>query len=242
MRRVGIWGLRGGVGTTSIVAMVGDALHQMGSSVLLVDLNPSDTLRLQFNVPYADTTGWAHALASDEPWYEHAFQVEQRMHLLPYGRRGLPIAPDQERSPGLPATLGWIQEIARLKDAPDWVLFDTPQDLRQHPELASLLHVDLMVASVDAGCHILLSQTALTRSTRIIANQHDPSRTLCNDILVDWTGRHQGMLPVIIGRDESIHEALALKSPVTRAFPGSSASQDAHTLATWLHLHLRHQK
>ncbi|QEY57671.1 AAA family ATPase [Pseudomonas sp. C27(2019)] len=49
--QVTVVGLRGGVGATSIAAMLADALSLMGESVLLIDLNPSDLLRLYFNIP-----------------------------------------------------------------------------------------------------------------------------------------------------------------------------------------------
>jgi len=73
------WGIRGGVGNTSVVAMLGDALHQQGESVLMVDLNSTDMLRLHFNVPYSDPHGWAAARLKGTPWQEQAFSLVRRL-------------------------------------------------------------------------------------------------------------------------------------------------------------------
>lgn len=238
MKAVGFWGLRGGVGTTSVVAMVADALQRAGQSVLMIDLNPSDALRLHFNVPYADSTGWAHAHLTSEPWNQHVFEITENLFLLPYGRCGVP---DHLRQVD-PAQLSWLTELSKLKSSPQWILLDMPCTALQHPVISQVLDMNLMVTCVDAGCHVLLSQRTTHKGTRLVANMQDPSRTLCNDLLLEWTSQyHNLMVPVIINRDESVHESLALKSPVTQAFPASSAAQDAHSLATWLSLHFRQQ-
>lgn len=236
MKTVGFWGLRGGVGTTSIVAMVADALQRAGQSVLMIDLNPDDALRLHFNVPYADTTGWAHANLASEPWNQHIFEITDNLFLLPYGRLGL----SSPSKPLDPAQLSWLSEVSRLRPCPQWILLDMPGEALQHPVISQVLDMNLMVACVDAGCHILLSQQTIHKGTRLLANMQDPSRTLCNDLLLEWTRQYQNvMVPVILNRDESVQESLALKSPVTQAYPTSSAAQDAHSLATWLNLHVR---
>src|SRR5690625_4158462 len=51
---IALSGLRGGVGTTSMVALLEDALWAHGEAVLVVDLNPADVLRLHFNIPYEE--------------------------------------------------------------------------------------------------------------------------------------------------------------------------------------------
>lgn len=236
MKTIGFWGLRGGVGTTSVVAMVADALQRAGQSVLMIDLNPDDALRLHFNVPYTDKAGWAHAQLVGEPWNQHVFEVTENLFLLPYGRLGVA---DPSR-PVEPSQISWLSELSSLKSRVQWIVLDMPCTVLQQPVIGQVLDMNLMVACVDAGCHVRLSQHTIHKDTRLVANMQDPSRMLCNDLMLEWTHRyHNLMVPVIINRDESVHESLALKSPVTQAFPTSSAAQDAHSLATWLNLHVR---
>lgn len=82
---LGVSGLRGGVGTTSITALLVDALSHMDSTVLVVVLNDLDLLRLHFNGAYTARQGWGR-LFPKEPfgsdisfdWQEH-----YRKHLVP---------------------------------------------------------------------------------------------------------------------------------------------------------------
>lgn len=232
---VAFHGLRGGVGTTSLVAMVSDALHRTGQSVLMIDLNSDDTLRLHFNVPLYDSTGWAHAQFLDQPWNEHLLKITENFFILPFGRFGLP----EELRHTYPEKLFWLNQVVKLKSPPQWVLLDIPGELVKNPVIRQLLDLKVMVASVDMSCHVLLFQEELDKSTRLLVNKQDPSRELCNDLLLEWKSSYQSqMVPVIIARDESVHEALALKSPVTQTFPGSIAAQQAYSLATWLALHM----
>ncbi|WP_158238561.1 cellulose biosynthesis protein BcsQ [Pollutimonas subterranea] len=234
MKSVSFWGLRGGSGTTSTVAMVGEALHALGESVLMVDVNPSDVLRLHFNVDYGGQNGWALALAQATPWQDEGFVLEENMWLLPYGRHGLnsieALATPLDQSDEF-----WCEALRRLDGQFSWVLFDLPAGGSAYPKLRATSGLDIMVTSVDTGCHILLLQHEIAATTRILINAYDPSRALCNDLLLEWRHRYQAhLLPVYIHRDEGVHEALAQKTPVSRCYPDCAASRDALSLATWL--------
>lgn len=247
MRMIGFRGVRGGVGTTSVVAMVAQALHQSGQRVLMVDLNPSDMLRLHFNVRFEETAGWASAGINGQAWNEQAFQIDDGLTLLPFGRFGCPQAHDPALDDtslmGAVTDLQWLDELTRLRKQPDWILLDVAHDWPASGVLNTLTDLQVLIASVDAGCHIRLCQHRFRKGWRLLANMQDPSRDLCNDLLTDWTGRfHEMLLPVVISRDESIHEALAMKTCVGRAFPQSSGSGDAKALATWLQLHVRERR
>lgn len=235
LKAVGIHGLREGVGATSVVAMVADALQRNGQSVLMIDLNPEDILRLHFNVPLRDSTGWAHAQLLNEPWNEHVLEITEHLYLLPFGRFGVK---DQLRHT-YPKDMFWLTQLANVKPLPHWVLFDMPQKLLDHPIISQLLDLNLMIASVDMDCHVLLLQTELQKNTRLLINKQDATRDLCKDLLLEWQRKYRDqMLPVILTRDESVHEAFALKSPVTQAFPTCIAALEANAMANWLTLHM----
>ncbi|AWB34822.1 cellulose biosynthesis protein BcsQ [Orrella marina] len=240
MRAIGIQGLRGGVGTTSMVAMLADALLDSGQRVLVIDLNTSDMLRLHFNVSFEDPTGWAHGQQIGESWNEHAFEITQGLTLIPFGRFGLIDHDLSLQATAQTGSLNWLKDLVRLQPSPDWILIGVPCHLATQEALETVLDLRIVVASVDVACHILLAQTSWPARARLLANMQDPSRDLPNDLIVDWTARyHDRLLPVTVKRDECVHEALALMTPVTRAFPDCSASLDAQSLATWLQLHVK---
>ena len=57
MAILGLQGVRGGVGTTSITAALAWSLQLLGESVLVIDASPDNMLRLSFNDDIARETG-----------------------------------------------------------------------------------------------------------------------------------------------------------------------------------------
>ena len=68
-------GLRGGVGTSSVLAAVGYALHRLGERVLMIDMCPENLLRLHFNLATAEKRGWARGMLDGEDWYDQAWSL-----------------------------------------------------------------------------------------------------------------------------------------------------------------------
>ena len=64
---VSLHGVRGGVGTSSTLAALGYALHQLGQKVLMVDMCPENTLGLHFNLKLGPPEGWARATLDQHP-------------------------------------------------------------------------------------------------------------------------------------------------------------------------------
>lgn len=235
-------GLRGGTGTSSIVAMLADALHRQGEHVLVVDACPTDTLRLFFGVPLADERGWAAALDHGKPWHEQAFRVDTGLDLLPFGRNGLANghspSPSNGERPGESAGDFWCRMLPLLQDACSWLLFDLPADTTEYQPLQALAQLDIRVAAVDAGCHLRMAQTPLPATAWRLASLYDPTRTLSSDILQEWRARGASrMIPVSMHRDEAVHEALAGKTTVQLMHPESMGARDANSLATWCRAH-----
>ncbi len=221
-------GIREGVGNSSVIAMLGDALNQQGGKVLLVDLTPSNALRLMFNIAYADQRGWAHSLQAKGDWREAAFEVTQNLFLLPHGRASSNV----QQIDAFCAEL-----IKELQNTFDWILFDLPPGptTAQLPNLHQRVTLKVTVLAPDVGCHLRWIERPTDPRTHFLVTQFDPSRKLASELVSEWqyqTGN--SMWPVMISADESVHEAFATKSTATRMFPASSATANMHSLATWL--------
>ncbi|CNG61253.1 cellulose synthase [Yersinia enterocolitica] len=50
-------GIRGGIGTTSVIAALAWALQQLDESVLVIDFSPDNLLRLHFNMHFEQSRG-----------------------------------------------------------------------------------------------------------------------------------------------------------------------------------------
>lgn len=231
MNLVTLTGVRGGGGTTTVTGMLGDALHALDQRVLLVDLNASDLLRLHFNVPHEDGHGWvASPFPSD--WRQQAFQIDERLVLVPFGRKAVE---ESGVSHLLRGDDFWLQVLPDLDGDFDWILFDCPPyPNRLAPALRFRSTLDVLVARPDIAACVLLAQIGLETTSHLLINEFEPSRQLQCDIVLEWRCRYGArVLPQPIYRDENLHESLAYKEPVTHYAPDTAASQAARSLAQW---------
>ncbi|OFE42148.1 hypothetical protein A9Y87_11495 [Salmonella enterica subsp. enterica] len=63
MAILGLQGVRGGVGTTSLTAALAWALQILGENVLVIDASPDNLLRMSFNVD-----SWRRRLKDGHSW------------------------------------------------------------------------------------------------------------------------------------------------------------------------------
>ncbi|SBJ60855.1 cell division protein [Klebsiella pneumoniae] len=68
MAILGLQGVRGGTGVTSITAALAWALQLLGESVLAIDASPDNMLRFFFNTDIHHQDGWARALLDGRDW------------------------------------------------------------------------------------------------------------------------------------------------------------------------------
>lgn len=234
-------GLRGGAGTTSLAAMLADTLRLLDQSVLVVDLNPSDLLRLHFNIPYDDLNGWAFGEENGSGWQQHTYKIDQGLWVLPYGRRGLISINSQNSVVNGSSVWGAITALQHLtrsynhsQKAPTWVVFDVPIEVENYAALHRASDIHFLVSPPDIASHILLGQHQLLDNTKILINGLNTTQQLNEAVVLDWGMRYREQLaPVQLYQDSHIHEALAHKMPASSYFPDSSAAQSMHSLAMW---------
>lgn len=231
MNLVTLTGVRGGGGTTTVAGMLGDALHAQGQRVLLVDLNAADLLRLHFDIPHLDGRGWVSSAFAAE-WRQQAFEIRPGLTLAPFGRKAI-------ENSGVSHLLRgddfWLQVAPDLGADYDWVLFDCPPyPNRLAPALRFRSTLDVLVVHPDIAAHVLLAQIGLEQTTHVLVNGLDTARQLACDVVLDWRFRYGAqVVPQAVALDESVHEALAHKMPVTQYRPGAVASQAAAAIAQW---------
>jgi len=236
MTVVALSGLRGGVGTTSLVAALGFALHGLQQRVLMLDLQPRNLLRLHCNLALDAPQGWATADQDAEGgWSEALLEVVEGLYLLPFGRleAGALIALEQRQQA---RSHEWTQRLQQLQAHFDWILLDMPARLPGGQAGVPLLPepvTRIRVLEADAACHALLS-TEGAGEDYLLVNRFDPISQLQRDLLLLWGERQAHLIPQVIHRDEAMACALAWKSPVGYYAPDSLATHDVRSLATWL--------
>lgn len=86
MAVLGLQGVRGGVGTTSVTAALAWSLQILGESVLVIDACPDNLLRMSFNVDFDNANGWARALLDGQDWRDAGLRYTSQLDVLPFGQ------------------------------------------------------------------------------------------------------------------------------------------------------------
>ncbi|ENK7428103.1 cellulose biosynthesis protein BcsQ [Salmonella enterica] len=238
MAILGLQGVRGGVGTTSLTAALAWALQILGENVLVIDANPDNLLRMSFNVDFVHQGGWARSLLDGQDWRDAGLRYTSQLDLLPFGQL---TAQERENPQAWQETLGEIgSAIQALKASGrySWILLDLPYGASPLTgQLVSLCDHTLAIAQVDANCHIRLHQQALPAGAHILINDLRIGSQLQDDLYQVWLQSQRRLLPIVIHRDEAMAECMASKQPLGEYRSDSLAAEEVLTLANWCLLH-----
>ncbi|ELZ4190383.1 cellulose biosynthesis protein BcsQ [Salmonella enterica] len=238
MAILGLQGVRGGVGTTSLTAALAWALQILGENVLVIDASPDNLLRMSFNVDFVHQGGWARSLLDGQDWRDAGLRYTSQLDLLPFGQL---TAQERENPQAWQETLGEIgSAIQALKASGrySWILLDLPYGaLPLTRQLVSLCDHTLAIAQVDANCHIRLHQQALPAGAYILNNDLRIGSQLQDDLYQVWLQSQRRLLPIVIHRDEAMAECMASKQPLGEYRSDSLAAEEVLTLANWCLLH-----
>lgn len=238
MAILGLQGVRGGVGTTSLTAALAWALQILGENVLVIDASPDNLLRMSFNVDFVHQGGWARSLLDGQDWRDAGLRYTSQLDLLPFGQL---TAQERENPQAWQETLGEIgSAIQALKASGrySWILLDLPYGASPLTgQLVSLCDRTLAIAQVDANCHIRLHQQALPAGAHILINDLRIGSQLQDDLYQVWLQSQRRLLPIVIHRDEAMAECMASKQPLGEYRSDSLAAEEVLTLANWCLLH-----
>ena len=215
MAVLGLQGVRGGVGTTTITAALAWSLQMLGENVLVVDACPDNLLRLSFNVDFTHRQGWARAMLDGQDWRDAGLRYTSQLDLLPFGQLSIEEQENpqhwQTRLSDICSGLQQLKASGRYQ----WILIDLPRDASQIThQLLSLCDHSLAIVNVDANCHIRLHQQALPDGAHILINDFRIGSQVQDDIYQLWLQSQRRLLPMLIHRDEAMAECLAAKQPV----------------------------
>lgn len=238
MAILGLQGVRGGGGTTSLTAALAWALQILGENVLVIDASPDNLLRMSFNVDFVHQGGWARSLLDGQDWRDAGLRYTSQLDLLPFGQL---TAQERENPQAWQETLGEIgSAIQALKASGrySWILLDLPYGASPLTgQLVSLCDHTLAIAQVDANCHIRLHQQALPAGAHILINDLRIGSQLQDDLYQVWLQSQRRLLPIVIHRDEAMAECMASKQPLGEYRSDSLAAEEVLTLANWCLLH-----
>lgn len=237
MAILGLQGLRGGTGTTSLAAALGWALQMLGESVIVMDACPDNMLRFFFNDDIAHREGWARALLDNKEWRDTGMRYTSQLDFLPFGQ----LSATERVNTTLLSPLNHAAEIVRAlqKQRPhQWLLIDLPHEVTPWVQqlVEACQHV-LTIVNPDANAHIRLHQQVLPKHGHILINDLRIGSHIQDDLYRIWLQSQPRMLPVVVHRDEAVAECLAAKQPLGEYRSDSLAAEEVVTLANWCVMH-----
>lgn len=243
MAIIGLQGIRGGTGTSSITAALAWALHQLGESVLVVDASSDNMLRLFFDIAVNRPEGWARATLDNQNWQESAWRYAPSLDILPFGSLNESEKMSLFDDPNLRSK--FIQYLTILKDSQryKWILIDLPfLPAGITTDWLTQLDSRIAVAQPDANCHTRLCQQPLDPESFLLVNGLQVASKLQNDIYQVWCYIQQAIIPVALHADEAMAESLAMKKPVGEYSPHALITEEVITLANWCLINLAGQR
>jgi len=231
LQRIFIKGVKGGLGSTSVVANLACVLKKSDVNVIAIDLDAKSDLGLHFGLPWKCTKGWSNE-SSFEKAITHFHQDSDGVIFLPFG--------DSHAEPSDIKKL--INNCNKFDcTANTWLLFDCPSyiELAQLPLERNDIVLELI--SCDAICHSLIYKRLqkLKKSDSnwkhfFLANRYNSASVLEFDLFSLWQSTLPLMAPFFINSDEVIKESTAYRNVALNCAPYSVANDDFETLAGWL--------
>jgi len=231
LQRIFIKGIKGGIGSTSVVANLACVLKKSDVDVIAIDLDAKSDLGLHFGLKWTITKGWSNESAFEDALL-HFRKDSDGVIFLPHG--------DNEAT--LEETISTINNCNKLdyKES-SWVIFDCPShiNISHYPLEENDIVIELVTC--DAVCHSLiykrlqfLKTTESSWKHFFVVNRYNSASVLEFDLFSLWQSTLPFMAPFFINSDEVIKEATANRNVALNCAPYSVANDDFETLAGWL--------
>ncbi len=226
---------KGGVGKTMLAANLAHGLARAGRRVLALDLDPQNALRLHFGMPLGERSGLFTGESGALAWRATVQPTPWGVYLLPHGT--VPAV-----GTGTGRMAGPLAEMLRdiLSDPATLLVVDTPagpsQGLTTVLPFATLVVLPLLadggsiatLPDIESGRFFGGGTTGslVATRTRFVVNQVEPQARLSLAVTKALMERFGQALLGVVGRDESVGEALACGQPLAAFAPQSRAAQD----------------
>lgn len=264
MHLVGIHGLSGGSGATTVCAGLSVAMNNFGTRSIALDLQLDNCLAAHFGMPlevtegllpyaaahaaenaatHASTHTTAQATTTSMGIEDCVFESDQGYPFIPFGR--VPATQEEQALNTLNEKLhAMLAPLLQLKER--IVFVDVPrtpgplqQWVYQHADvIINVLQPEPRLASalLRFSTHTLPQQSVHRAYSKVLINQMAPNLAIARDSSDYLHGvLHSSMLlPIAVHRDQHAVEAFAALQPVHHYHRSAQVSRDFDALALWL--------
>ena len=238
MKIISIVSAKGGVGKTTISANLCSALRKSGHEVLVVDVDPQNSLRLHFGIDPMQDGGIALSDQRQGQWAQSMVKGNHSCSVLPYGKTSEDERTAFEYQLTIQPHLLKEQLLALGLPENTVVVIDTPPGPSIYLKQAlSAANIVVIASLADAASYAtipmiegLIKQYCQSRADFMppfyVINQLDRSRQLAGDIADIMAMQYGTKNIAIIHQDQSIPEALAYNQDAIEYAPESRGASD----------------
>lgn len=239
MRRIAVVSICGGVGRSTVSALLATLHARQGRWSLLVEWDPRPVAAWTMGARHSGREGLARAALDRTPWESSCLQADDGTLLLPFGR----LTPSEEAAFAwhMAEDPSWLAQRLEQLDAPEdgLVFIDTPtgpsvyqrQAVQAADGVLLLTHADMIgTVLIDQGLAL-----AGERPVAVAVNQLDVTRPSQNDALKRLRAALGAQLvPYPVHRDEAVAQAMSLNVALPDHAPKSQAMHDLHGILAWV--------
>lgn len=226
MNRVFFRGIKGGTGTTSIIANIATLLAQSKHNVLCIDLDPKNELCLHLGHDWHSQIGWTNKInENNTSWMDVAFVNEDNVKYIPFGSE-----------PASSFSINTLLNQSKRLSVEDntWLLLDVPSFISVDELPLNDNDIVINIVTCDPSCYSQIKKGSFGKNTYFLINRFNASNPLELDIYQIWRANLSQLAPFFMHFDSAVPEALAAKNVLINCSPLSVVKEDFHALASWL--------
>jgi chromosome partitioning protein len=247
MKKIAVLSLKGGVGKTTLSTNLGAALCNKGHRVLLIDMDPQNSLTETLGQEPATIKGIEFLLTGDLRFYEVLKCYDQKIDFLPSGKRlkdlEIWIATHHEKDPRFTSLL--TEALENFQNRYDYIIIDCPPHagLLNYNALSYANHLVIPVQCQHMGVegarrtiyffHKIKSRyNPDLKISALVPVMHDGRNKVSGMVVDELSKSFDGLLTkTMIRVNVSLAEAPAFQKTIFDYKPSSRGAKDFSALA-----------
>jgi chromosome partitioning protein len=248
---INVFGMKGGIGKTSIATALAEGSSRLGANVLAIDLDMQANLTQSFNMKRHGQPVLYHAIVGDKDIKEVIVPVTPNLHLLPSSLDNSQIEHVLNSKQSINITNFFNEMLEPIKNQYDLIVIDCPPSIHKITVCASCFATENLIpinADIDSFDGVVMTVSEIEKieksfkniqmkiNYKIIFNKYDAREKLSLNIMGAISERpnlKENLLPVVIRTNTAFKNTKA-DGEYIFDLPKSTAKEDCFSLITEL--------
>lgn len=248
---INVFGMKGGIGKTSLATAIADGASRLGANVLAIDLDMQANLTQSFNMKRHGQPVLYHAIVGDKDISEVVIPVTSNLHLLPSSLDNSQIEHVLNSKQSINITNFFNEMLDPIKNQYDLIVIDCPPSIHKITVCASCFATENLIpinADIDSFDGVVMTVSEIEKieksfknlqmkiNYKIIFNKYDAREKLSLNIMGAISERanlKENLLPLVIRTNTAFKNTKA-DGEYIFDISKSTAKEDCFSLITEL--------